>query len=143
MAVAMILKDKGRDVTTIAPDASLQDAVNMLAARRIGAIVVTDFAGRVAGILSERDIVRATARSGCDALNEPVGAHMTRDVVTCSPDDSVERLMEMMTAGRMRHLPVVEDGKLAGIISIGDVVKRRIADAELETESLKAYIASG
>ena len=143
MAVASILKDKGRDVATIEPDASLQDAANMLAARRIGALVVTDFAGRVTGILSERDIVRAAARSGCDAFREPVSAHMTREVVTCQAGDSVERLMEMMTAGRMRHLPVVQDGKLAGIISIGDVVKRRIAEAELEAESLKAYIASG
>lgn len=143
MTVASILKDKGREVATIAPDATLQDAVTMLAARKIGAVVVTDFAQRVAGILSERDIVRATARSGCDALNEPVSAHMTREVVTCQAGDSTERLMEMMTSGRMRHLPVVEDGKLAGIVSIGDVVKRRIADAELEAESLKAYIASG
>ena len=143
MTVSSILKDKGRDVATIAPEASLQDAVNMLAAKKIGAIVVTDFAGRVAGILSERDIVRAASRSGCDALMEPVSAHMTREVVTCQAADSVERLMEMMTSGRMRHLPVVEDGKLAGIVSIGDVVKRRIADAELEAESLKAYIASG
>lgn len=143
MTVASILKDKGHDVATIAPDATLQDAVNMLAARKIGALVVTDFAGRVAGILSERDIVRAAARSGCDALKEPVSAHMTREVVTCQPSDGVDRLMEMMTSGRMRHLPVVHDGKLDGIISIGDVVKRRIAEAELEAESLKAYIASG
>lgn len=143
MTVTSILKDKGRDVTTITPEASLQDAVNMLADKRIGAIVVTDFASRVAGILSERDIVRATARSGCDALKEAVSTHMTREVVTCAMQDSTEQLMETMTAGRMRHLPVVEEGKLAGIISIGDVVKRRIADAELEAESLKAYIASG
>lgn len=143
MTVSSILKDKGREVATIAPEASLQDAVNVLAAKRIGAVVVTDFAGRVAGILSERDIVRATSRNGCDALKEPVSAYMTREVVTCQAGDSVERLMEMMTSGRMRHLPVVEDGQIAGIISIGDVVKRRIADAELEAESLKAYIASG
>ncbi|MEQ8747559.1 CBS domain-containing protein [Pyruvatibacter sp.] len=143
MTVSSILKDKGRDVATITPEATLQDAVNMLAARRIGAIVVTDFADRVAGILSERDIVRAAGRNGGDALTEPVSAHMTREVVTCAVDDSTEKLMEMMTAGRMRHLPVVQDGKLVGIISIGDVVKRRIADAELEAESLKAYIASG
>ncbi|GAA6154601.1 CBS domain-containing protein [Pyruvatibacter sp. HU-CL02332] len=143
MTVSSILKDKGRDVATITPEASLQEAVNMLAAKRIGAIVVTDFAQRVSGILSERDIVRATSSSGCDALKESVSAHMTREVVTCSLQDSTERLMEMMTAGRMRHLPVTEDGKLTGIISIGDVVKRRIADAELEAESLKAYIASG
>jgi len=143
MTVARILKDKGRDVATIAPEETLQDAVNMLSARRIGALVVTDFAGRVAGILSERDIVRAACRNGGEALGEPVSAHMTREVVTCGNDDSIGRLMEIMTAGRMRHLPVVEDGVLAGIISIGDVVKRRIAEAELEAESLKAYIASG
>ena len=143
MTVSSILKDKGREVATISPDATLQDAAGVLAERRIGAVVVTDFAGRVAGILSERDIVRATAGSGCDALKEPVAAYMTREVVTCTAADTSERLMEMMTYGRMRHLPVVEDGKLAGIISIGDVVKRRIADAELEAESLKAYIASG
>ncbi len=143
MTVSSILKDKGRDVATITPEATLQDAVNMLAARRIGAIVVTDQAGQVVGILSERDIVRAAGRSGGNALSEPVSAHMTRDVVTCDVDYSTERLMEMMTSGRMRHLPVVSDGKLSGIISIGDVVKRRIADAELEAESLKAYIASG
>ena len=143
MTVSSIINDKGGDVATISPESSLQDAVNMLVERRIGAIVVTDFAGRVAGILSERDIVRAAGRSGGNALSEAVSAHMTREVVTCKMDDSTEVLMEMMTSGRMRHLPVVNDGKLAGIISIGDVVKRRIADAELEAESLKAYIASG
>jgi len=143
MTVSSILKDKGGDVATIKPEASLQEAVRLLADKRIGAVVVTDFADRVAGILSERDIVRATAANGCDALKEQVSAYMTREVVTCQPADSTERLMEMMTAGRMRHLPVLNDGKLTGIISIGDVVKRRIADAELEAESLKAYIASG
>ncbi|MEO0962838.1 MAG: CBS domain-containing protein, partial [Pseudomonadota bacterium] len=115
MTVSSILKDKGRDVATITPEATLQDAVNMLAERRIGAIVVTDFAQRVSGILSERDIVRATSSSGCDALKEPVSSHMTREVVTCSLQDSTERLMEMMmpvslpssVTGRCRIRPAV------------------------------------
>ncbi len=143
MSVSSILKHKGGDVVTIRPDDTLHHAARTLARHRIGALVVLGGAGEVSGILSERDVVAALASHGPTALDQSCGAYMTADVVTCAPGDTVEDLMEMMTKGRFRHLPVVDGGQLRGIISIGDVVKRRIDDAVHEAQSLKEYIATG
>jgi CBS domain-containing protein len=140
MTVKAILARKGNDVTTAQPTASLADAVNLLTARRIGAVVVTGADHRIIGILSERDIVRTLAEKGADALNAPVSEAMTRKVVTCSRNDTVAELMERMTAGKFRHVPVVEEGQLAGIVSIGDVVKQRLHDIEQESDALRDYI---
>jgi CBS domain-containing protein len=143
MQVRYILREKGREVVTIASDATISEAARLLARRRIGAVVVRDRDGSVSGILSERDIVRAIADDSIAALAQTVGAHMTRAVSTCSETDMVEDLMEQMTRGRFRHVPVVEDDRLCGIISIGDVVKSRIEETVREAESLREYIAAG
>ena len=143
MNVARILKDKGRGVTTVSPEASLRKAVETLAGARVGALVVCDKDLRVEGILSERDIVRTLAAKGPSVLDEAVSHHMTKEVRTCTERDTVEFLMKEMTAHRFRHMPVVESGKLAGIVSIGDVVKQRLALAELEAASMREYIATG
>ena len=133
MQVRHILGDKGGSVIGIARDATLAEAARLLAERRIGALVVRDEAGALAGILSERDVVRAMAVGGGAALEQKVDRHLTREVVTCRLGDSSETLMEMMTAGRFRHLPVLDDhGQLCGLVSIGDVVKSRIAETERE-----------
>jgi CBS domain-containing protein len=142
MTVRAILSRKGRDVATIAPTATLSEAVNLLAQRRIGAVVVTGADNRVAGILSERDIVRVLSERGPSVLQENVAAVMTRKVMTCNESDTVVALMERMTAGKFRHLPVVDQGKLVGVISIGDVVKSRVEEFEGETEALREYIAT-
>jgi len=136
------LSRKGGDVATIAPTASLSDAVKLLAERRIGAIVITGPDDRVAGILSERDIVRALAERGHPALDDNVGAVMTRKVATCTEADTIASLMERMTEGKFRHLPVVDQGKLVGVISIGDVVKWRVEEIEGESNALREYIAT-
>ena len=141
MTVAAILSGKGREVTTIVADTSIKNAVQILAERRIGAIVVVDALRRILGIVSERDIVRALARSGPQGLDGPVSAIMTTEVVTCAEIDTINQVMQRMTDGRFRHLPVVEDGHLAGIISIGDVVKVRIEQVEREADEMRAYIA--
>ena len=143
MIVSQILKAKGSDVATIAPDASVAEAAARLANRRIGALVVTRGDGGIAGIISERDIVRALAVTGAGALDGEVGTLMSRSVATCSPGDSLESLMREMTARRVRHLPVVKDGRLAGIVSIGDVVKHRLDELERERAMLVSYVASG
>jgi CBS domain-containing protein len=142
MTVKAILSRKGGDVVTIAPTAQLAEAVKLLAARRIGAIVITGPGERVAGILSERDIVRVLAERGTAVLDEQVGAVMTRNVVTCTDAETVRVIMERMTAHRFRHLPVVEQNRLVGIISIGDVVKRRVEEIEGESNALREYIAT-
>ena len=142
MTVKAILSRKGGDVVTIAPTAQLAEAVKLLAARRIGAIVITGPGERVAGILSERDIVRVLAERGTAVLDEQVSAVMTRNVVTCTGAETVTAIMERMTAHRFRHLPVVEQNKLIGIISIGDVVKRRVEEIEGESNALREYIAT-
>jgi CBS domain-containing protein len=142
MTVKAILSRKGSDVATIAPMASLSEAVRLLAQRRIGAVVVTGPDNRVAGILSERDIVRAMSERGPTALDDNVAAVMTRKVMTCTEAETVAAIMERMTAGKFRHLPVVEQGHLAGIISIGDVVKWRLEEIEGETNALREYIAT-
>ena len=140
MTVKAILSRKGTDVVTVEPKASLTETVKMLASKRIGAVVVTGADRRVIGILSERDIVRAIGERGPQVLDETVDSVMTRKVVTCAEADTVAAIMERMTAGKFRHLPVVEDGRLAGIISIGDVVKSRLEEIEKESEALKEYI---
>ncbi len=140
MNVATILKQKGRAVTTASPTVTLLDAANKLAAKRIGAIVVVGSRGDVAGIISERDIVRALADAGPECLSRPVSETMTRQVVTCQETDTLEELMAMMTARRFRHLPVVTDGSLVGIISIGDVVKHHVAEVEMEATAMREYI---
>ncbi len=142
MTVKAILSRKGSAVATIAPTASLADAVKLLAERRIGALVVTGADNRVAGILSERDIVRVLAARGTDALQDNVAAVMTRKVSTCIESETVAVIMERMTVGKFRHLPVVEEGRLAGIISIGDVVKLRVEEIEGESNALREYIAT-
>jgi CBS domain-containing protein len=143
MNVARILKDKGRNVATVTPETLLRKAVEKLASERVGALVVCDQDKRVAGIISERDVVRMLAANGPDVMTQPVSLYMTKDVRTCTERDTVEWLMGEMTAQRFRHLPVVEGGKLIGIVSIGDVVKQRIAVAELEAASMREYIATG
>ena len=141
MTVKAILSRKGNDVITIEPTVTLSAAVNILAEHRIGALVVVASADeQVAGILSERDIVRALAQRGPGALQEAVGQVMTRRVVTCTESDTVAALMERMTQGKFRHLPVVERGKLVGLVSIGDVVKHRLGEMEHESNALREYI---
>jgi CBS domain-containing protein len=140
MNVTTILSSKGREVETIAPTATVAEAAKIMSDRKIGAPVITGAGNRITGIVSERDIVRALAKHGADALRLPLNDVMTRKVVTCGPKDSVSNLMEQMTAGKFRHLPVVDSDKLAGIISIGDVVKIRLAELELEQSALRDYI---
>lgn len=141
MTVKAILSRKGNDVITIEPTVTLSAAVNILAERRIGALVVVAGADKqVAGILSERDIVRALAQRGPGALQDAVGEVMTRRVVTCTESDTVAALMERMTQGKFRHLPVLERGKLVGLVSIGDVVKHRLGEMEHESNALREYI---
>jgi CBS domain-containing protein len=142
MTVRAILTLKGRDCITIAPEASLAEAAKLMAQKRIGALVITGPERRVTGILSERDIVAALAAHGQRALEQSVGSVMTREVVTCGEDETVPELMQRMTGGRFRHVPVLERNQLAGIVSIGDVVKFRLAEMEREHEALREYIAT-
>jgi CBS domain-containing protein len=140
MIVKSILSAKGSDVATIAPTATLAEATKILADRKIGALLVTGAGGRITGIVSERDIVRALAEFGGGALQLPLTEVMTRKVVTCAPGDTVSVLMERMTAGKFRHLPVMDDGDLVGIISIGDVVKYRLTELQFEQDAMRDYI---
>ena len=140
MTVKTILSRKGRNVVTIEPSATLEAAITTLAEDRIGAVVVLGADRRVIGILSERDIVRALADKGPAGLDITVGEVMTREVATCTINDSCASIMERMTTGKFRHLPVVEKGKLVGLISIGDVVKQRVDEVERESEAMRDYI---
>lgn len=142
MLVAEILKDKGDAVYAIAPGLSLAEACGELERLRVGALMICQD-DRVVGVLSERDVVRAVARHGKAGLERPVSDFMTADVVFAAPAETVSILMERMTDRRIRHLPVLTDGRLAGVISIGDVVKCQIAEATHEAESLRTYIAAG
>jgi CBS domain-containing protein len=139
MIVAHILADKGSDVITIEPEQTLADAARLLAERRIGAVVVADAQHPVQGIISERDIARAVARRGAAALEEPVSRHMTSKLFTCTRACTVSEIMEIMTDQKVRHVPVVEGGRLGGIISIGDVVKHRLAEMEAEQRAMGDY----
>lgn len=142
MLVSQILKQKGDMVFTVAPEESIAAAAALLEARRVGAMVVVD-GESVVGIVSERDVVRIIARGGSAALESAVYECMTRDVLFAHPNETVDTLLERMTDRRVRHLPVVVDGRLAGIVSIGDLVKRKIDEAQAEADGLKAYIAAG
>jgi CBS domain-containing protein len=139
MTVRAILDAKGHHVESIEPGAKLSAAIKTLGARKIGALVVMD-KGRIEGILSERDIVRVLGERGAAVLDEPVSAVMTRKVISCKPSDTVAALMETMTLGKFRHLPVVHDGSVVGLISIGDIVKQRVQEYENEQEALRDYI---
>jgi len=141
MTVARIINDKGRNVVTALPDTSIAALATTLSEKRIGAVVIVE-KGAIRGIISERDVVRAIAKKGAGALATLVSEWMTERVKTCDPSDTINDVMQKMTSGRFRHLPVVEDGKLAGIISIGDVVKRRIEDVEREADQIREYIAT-
>jgi len=140
MTVKAILSRKGNEVFTIEPAASLAAAAKLLAEHKIGAVMVTGLDSRVAGILSERDIVRALAERGAGVLDERVDRVMTRKVVTCTEAETISSIMERMTAGKFRHLPVVDQGRLVGIVSIGDVVKYRLHEIETESQALREYI---
>jgi CBS domain-containing protein len=142
MLVAEILKSKGGEVFSIAPDTTVAEACAELDRRRVGALIVCD-ADRVAGVISERDVVRAVAGDGAGALDRPVSDYMTREVVFAEPGETVAVLMGRMTDRRIRHLPVLKESRLAGVISIGDVVKCQIAEATQEAEQLRTYIAAG
>jgi CBS domain-containing protein len=142
MNVETILRNKGNWVATIRPDATIADAVNMLRRERIGAIVVSDDGNSVDGILSERDVVNALVDAGGALLSRRVDDIMTRNVITCEPGDTVGELMAEMTSRRIRHFPVVADGRLCGIVSIGDLVKNRLDEVEFEAQSLRSFIAS-
>jgi len=143
MNVATILATKGRDVVTIEGSASLLDTARSLSSHKIGAIVVSDDGVSVKGIVSERDIVNAIAKSGAEVLLRSVSNYMTKNVVTCQDDEAINALMEKMTKGHFRHLPVVNEKRLDGIISIGDVVKMRIVQAQSEADAMRDYITTG
>jgi CBS domain-containing protein len=143
MFVSDILAHKGGLVFTVPPSATLSEVTRQLSTRRIGAVLVVDRLDQVVGIVSERDLVHAVAVHGSAALGLVAAEVMTREVVSCDPDDPIERVMEIMTSGRFRHLPVVRNAELLGLISIGDVVRLRLEEATHETEALKAYIVAG
>ncbi|HEY1981980.1 MAG TPA: CBS domain-containing protein [Xanthobacteraceae bacterium] len=142
MTVSVILAGKGRDVASIEPNATLSAAIAMLAEKRIGALLILGADRRVVGILSERDIVRALAERGAEALGEPVSRTMTRNVSTCTEKETISSIMERMTQGKFRHVPVVEQGRLVGIVSIGDVVKHRVREMEQDSAAMHDYILS-
>ena len=139
MTVRAILDTKGHQILSVEPDAKLSAAVKILAERKIGAVLVMS-AGRMEGILSERDIVRVLGDRGAGVLDEPVSSVMTHKVISCRETDTVAAIMEMMTLGNFRHLPVVEGDKVVGLISIGDIVKWRVREYEMEQEALRDYI---
>ncbi len=142
MTLSGILSGKGRDVVTTAPHRTLREIVRMLSEKGIGAVVVTGADGEVLGIFSERDLVRALAKLGTEVLDDAVSRHMTARVITATDDMGVLEAMERMTQGRFRHIPVVEDGRLTGLVSIGDVVKHRIAEIEQERQAMLDYIGT-
>ncbi|WP_341702938.1 CBS domain-containing protein [Ferrovibrio sp.] len=143
MNVAAILREKRGGVIGAKPGDSVEAVCQLLADKGIGAVLVLRPDGSIGGIVSERDIVRGLAMIGTDLLQQSVDSIMTKTVMVCSSHDTIEDIMHLMTKRRIRHLPVVDDGKLTGMISIGDVVKKRIADTEMEAEALRQYIATG
>ena len=143
MLIDQIIQRKGGAIYSVTPDQSLASVAALLHARKVGAFIVTDVTGRVAGIVSERDIIRAIAQVGAEALDKPVSNFMTKDVISAQLGQSINTLLECMTDRRIRHLPVMEGARLVGIVSIGDLVKSKIAQAEHEAETLKNYILGG
>jgi CBS domain-containing protein len=139
MTVRAILDSKGHHIESVEPDTKLSATIKILTARKIGAVLVMN-RGRIEGILSERDIVRVLGERGAVVLDEPVSSVMTRKVVSCKQSDTVAAIMEMMTLGKFRHLPVIEEGVVVGLISIGDIVKWRVREYEMEQEALREYI---
>ncbi|USX48177.1 CBS domain-containing protein [Lentzea sp. HUAS12] len=142
MRIADVLRTKGSAVATIAPDVPVSELLRALAEHNVGAIVVVGSSG-VEGIVSERDVVRRLHETGVDLLSSPVSAIMTAEVFTCTPSDTVDSLTVVMTERRFRHVPVLSDGRLVGIVSIGDVVKSRIGQLEQSQDQLQAYIVQG
>ena len=142
MHVAAVLEIKGRNVITLDPDRTLADAARLLEKNGIGTIVITAGDDIILGILSERDIVRAIARQGASALDAPISQYMTKAVKTCACGDTLRSIMERMTSGRFRHMPIIENNRIIGIISIGDVVKFRLGELEAEASAMRDYIAS-
>jgi len=142
MVVEQILSGKGRTVVTVKPEHTLGEVVQLLNEKRIGAVVVSDAGHAMLGIISERDIVKAIARQGAAALDDAVRGHMTAKVITCTGRSALSELMSLMTEGKFRHVPIVENGRLTGIVSIGDIVKHRLAEIEAEREALREYIGS-
>jgi len=142
MTVAAILSQKGRQVVTMGPKQTLREVCETLATHKIGAVVLIDGQGHIAGILSERDIVRALAGEGAAALDRAAESYMSAKVMTCSESETTDKVLGRMTTGRFRHMPVVREDRLIGVISIGDVVARRIALAEEEAAHMRAYIAT-
>lgn len=142
MSVASILSVKGANVVTTTPDRNLRETAQLMAKSGIGAVIVCSSIGEIVGILSERDIMRAIADEGAPALEHRVSSHMTKNVVTADPTSTAVSVMQRMTAGRFRHMPIVEDGKLVGVVSIGDLIKHRLAELEEEQQALKEYIAT-
>ena len=141
MFVHQILDRKGSDIVTVGPKANLADVAKLMGEKRVGAVVVLDDDAQIAGIVSERDITRGLAEHGAAILAMCADQIMTAEVVTCGPDDGVDKLMQKMTAGRFRHLPVLDKGNMVGIVSIGDVVKSRLEELETEASMLQDYIA--
>lgn len=140
MILDMILREKGREVYSVAESASLKEAAELLDARRVGAMVILNEAGHLIGVISERDIVRQMARTGAAALGMTVAEAMTRQVVTARPGDTLEQALSRMTDRRIRHLPVVDGNQLLGVVSIGDLVARRLAEANAEVAAIRSYI---
>jgi len=141
--VSSVLKAKGRAVATAHEETPLEDVATQLAHRKIGAIVIVDEKEKLVGIISERDLVRAVAEGGAVVLSQPVSKVMTRNVTTCQEANTLEELMAIMTKGRFRHVPVLDNESVVGIISIGDVVKHHIAEVEMEVSAMKEYLATG
>jgi CBS domain-containing protein len=140
MTIRMILAEKGREIVSVDPAATLKSAATLLAEKRIGAVLILGADHRIIGILSERDIVRAIGERGVAALDEPVSQTMTRKVSTCTEGETLVSIMERMTEGKFRHVPVVDQGRLAGIVSIGDVVKHRLREMEHDSAAMRDYI---
>lgn len=143
MNVASMLKVKGKSVATASPEDTVEVVAKKLAGLKIGAIVIVSEAGQVAGIISERDIIRVLAERGAATLQLPVSEVMTKNVMSCNQASTIEQMMTVMTQGRFRHVPVIENGALVGIISIGDVVKHHIAEVEMEVTAMRDYLATG
>lgn len=141
MFIQQILTSKGDDIITIGPSAKLADVAKLMSKERVGAVVVLDDDANIAGIVSERDITRGLAEHGADILTMTADKVMTADVVTCRPEDGIDKLMQKMTTGRFRHIPVMDKGKMVGIVSIGDIVKFRLEELEAEASMLQNYIA--